>query len=127
MARAKPTAQTLQYCKKRDIPCDVVERRIGPPGAIGVTKDLFGCIDLVALWPDEVGLLGIQATSGSNMASRYNKATTTCESQLRSWLKAGNMFQVWGWKKLRNRWRLRRFDVTINSRGEFRKRVIDYE
>jgi len=126
MARAKPTAFTLDYCRKHDILCGVVERRVGPPGAIGVTQDLFGCIDLVAVRRDEVGVLGIQATSGSNMASRYTKATTVCAVALRLWLERWNQFEVWGWKKIGNRWRLRRYVVTIED-GEFVKQVIDYE
>jgi len=123
--RKSPTARTLEYCRKHNILCGVVERRIGPPGAIGVLKDLFGCIDLVAVEQNELGVLGIQATSGSNMASRYTKSTTECAPMLRRWLESWNRFEVWGWRKnSKNRWTLRRVDVTLGKDGNFCKAVI---
>lgn len=120
-----PTARTLEYCRKHDIQCGVVERRIGPPGAIGVLNDLFGCIDLVAVEKNEIGVLGIQATSGSNMASRYTKSTTECATKLRCWLNSMNRFEVWGWRKnAKNRWTLRRLDVTLDDDDNFCQTVL---
>ena len=58
--------------------------------------DLFGCIDLVAL-DGQPGVLGIQATSGSNHSSRVAKALD--EPRLQEWLSAGNRFAVWSWAK----------------------------
>lgn len=60
--------------------------------------DLFGCIDLVVL-DGLPGVLGIQATSSSNVAARRTKAETECVDALEQWLKAGNRFAVWGWAK----------------------------
>jgi hypothetical protein len=121
-----PTARTLERCRKLGILCGVVERRVGPPGAVGVTKDLFGCIDLIAVEQHELGVLGIQATSGSNMSSRLTKATTECAPALRRWLDAMNRFEIWGWRKnSKNRWTLRRIRVTILE-GKFHHERVDF-
>lgn len=81
-----PTARTLAACRKLGWEPDVVERWIGG-GCIKVRRDLFGCIDLVVL-DGRPGLLGIQATSGSNGSSRVKKMSA--EPRARAWLLAGN-------------------------------------
>ena len=95
MAKAKgksPTARTLDECRARGWPAQVVERynrfarrRI----------DLFGVIDLVAITP--AGILGIQATSGSNHASRRSKIAD--EPRAKAWLEAGGLLAVWTYAK----------------------------
>jgi hypothetical protein len=87
-----PTSRTLEECRKRGWPVQVVERwnqwarrRI----------DLFGCIDLVAITPN--GILGIQATSGDHHSHRRVKALD--EPRLRAWLDAGGLFEIWSWMK----------------------------
>lgn len=108
-----PSARCLQEGRKRGWLIDVVERRIQRI----VTKDLFGCIDLVAL-DGQPGLLGIQATSRSNVRSRVKKIQTECWPAMERWLQAGNRLQVWGWGKLRGRsggrplWKLLVLDIT---------------
>lgn len=85
-----PTARTLAECRKRGWHAQVVERRI--PKSF-VTLDLFGCIDIIAITDN--GILAIQATSGSNHASRMTKSFE--EPRLRAWLGAGGRFEVWSW------------------------------
>jgi hypothetical protein len=106
-----PTARSLAECKKRQWPAQVVERfntwskkRI----------DLFGVIDIVAITPS--GILGIQATSGSNHSARVAKALE--EPRLRAWLAAGGKFAVWSWAKKGERekrklWTLREEEAVI--------------
>lgn len=89
-----PTARTLALLRKRGCCADVVERRLG---GTFVTKDLFGCIDVVALEPGALGLLGVQATTVSNQASRVAKIRR--EPRARLWLQAGNRLAVVGWAK----------------------------
>lgn len=67
------------------------------PGG-GVRIDLFGFIDLVALCGSH-GIVGIQATSGSNITSRIRKILTECREPAMAWLEAGGKIEVWGWKK----------------------------
>lgn len=92
-----PTSRSLVLCRKNGWLADVTERWL-PKSHI--KKDLFGFIDLVAL-DGEPGLLGIQATSGSNAAARVHKITRECTAAAERWLRAGNRIQVWGWRKLK--------------------------
>jgi hypothetical protein len=111
---ASPTARTLAQCRKKGFTCGVVETFVHfpPPGH---RKDLFGCIDMIACIPG-VGLLGIQATSGSNVTARMKKAKA--EPRLRDWLASGGGFEVWGWcapKEGKRTWTLRREIITIDQ------------
>ncbi len=58
---------------------------------------MFGFIDVTAIRSTENGVLGVQATSGSNITARIKKSLVIPE--LKIWLEAGNRFEVWGWKK----------------------------
>jgi hypothetical protein len=103
-----PTARTLAECRKRGWQADVVERRLTRT----IKRDLFGCIDIVAITPE--GMLGIQATSGSNHSARLVKAKQ--EPRLQAWLGVGARFEVWSWAKKgkrgkRKRWMLRTEEV----------------
>lgn len=111
-----PTARTLALLRKRGACADVVERRLG---GTFITKDLFGCIDVVALEPGLPGLLGVQATTASNQASRLAKIRL--EPRARLWLQAGNRLVVMGWAKrgargARKLWRVSETAVTEEER-----------
>jgi hypothetical protein len=106
-----PTQRTLKECKRRNWTAGIVERRV-PFKQIAI--DLFGCIDIVVATPD--GILGIQATSGTNHAARMAKARQ--EPRLAAWLGAGARFEVWSWAKRGDRgkrklWALRAEAVTL--------------
>lgn len=88
-----PTSRSLERCRKREWPAQVVEQWNQHSGT---RKDLFGCIDLVAL-DGNPGVLGIQACSDGDLMTRARKAQE--QPHLRDWLLAGNRFEVWGWKK----------------------------
>lgn len=60
--------------------------------------DLFGFIDIVAVVPGS-HLLGIQATSNDNVASRITKIREDCQAAARDWLEAGGRIAVYGWAK----------------------------
>jgi hypothetical protein len=87
----------------------VVERWI--PKA-NVRRDLFGCIDVVAVRRGESGVLAIQATTLAHVSARLAKAKGRPE--LRTWLAAGNRFEVWGWSYRGRRWVVKR----VALRGE---------
>lgn len=100
-----PTQRTLAYCRKRGMPAAVVER--WNPHA-RIRQDLFGFIDVVVLRGDRV--LGVQATSGGNVAARVTKARE--QPAFADWLACAD-FEVWGWRKVgprgkRKLWKLRR-------------------
>jgi hypothetical protein len=96
-----PTARTLALLRDRGYLADVAERWIP---RINVRRDLFGCIDVVAIRAG-CAVLGVQATTATNASHRVSKARKL--PALRTWLAAGAVFQVWGWAKRGNRWRAR--------------------
>jgi hypothetical protein len=57
--------------------------------------DLFGCIDIVAIRENVKGALGVQSTTVDNESKRATKAANL--PALRTWLEAGNVFEVHGW------------------------------
>lgn len=69
----------------------VVERRIGP-----FTRDLFGCIDLLAIRGTVT--LAIQVTSGDNHPARARKVMEA--EHLPMMLAAGWLVEVWSYRKL---------------------------
>jgi hypothetical protein len=101
MKGKSPTARSLDLLRRRGFEAEVVERWLpigtkdkdGQP--IKIRRDLFGCIDIVAVHSSVAGALGVQATSASNMSARLNKAKTL--KPIAVWLKAQNRFEVWGW------------------------------
>lgn len=106
---SSPTSKTLAECKKRGWTAGIVERRL----TRFVMQDFLGCIDIIAITPG--GIVGIQATSGSNHAARVSKSRA--EPRLAAWLGAGCTFAVWSWAKRgprgkRKLWALREESVS---------------
>lgn len=103
-----PTQRALAHCKKHGWTAQVVERW---NSYARVRVDLLGCIDLIVLDGQGGGPLGVQVTSGSNVAARMQKARE--EPRLLAWLSAPARFEVWGYRKVgprgkRKVWELRR-------------------
>lgn len=101
-----PTQRSLNYLRKNGCLADVVEKWI--PFA-RIRKDLFGFVDILAI--DECGnVLGIQATSRANQASRISKITAH-----ENWPKVRAsrlLIYVHGWKKMA---KSRRWEVAITK------------
>jgi len=115
-----PTARSLRECRDRGWLAEVVERWIPQSRR---RHDLFGCIDLVVL-DGSPGVLGIQATSGANVAARVTKIRQMVDElgMPHIWLARGNRIEVWGWRKLakpvpgtRRRWDLRVVEVHLDG------------
>lgn len=86
--------RTLIWLRKQGYTCDVVERRVARSF---VTRDLFGCLDLVAIRDGESGVLGVQTTSAQHLAERVTKVQAEPRAAL--WLSCGNRIMVIGWKQ----------------------------
>lgn len=86
-----PSARTLKYFKDNSIPAGVVERWI--PQA-NKRVDLFGFIDIVAIYPDAI--VGVQVTSGSNHSGHKKKILESDKTLL--WLEHGRV-ELWSWSK----------------------------
>ncbi len=93
-----PTALTLAHLRRHGYAADVVERWIAQAG---VRRDLFHCIDVVAVKAGET-VLGVQATALGCLSARLAKARA--QAELATWLASGARFQVWGWVKRNGRW-----------------------
>lgn len=115
-----PAARTLLELRKRGCIAQVVEQTIraskfgGKPRIF--KRDLFGCMDLVALEPGRQGVLGIQATTVSNQAARVKKILD--EPRALMWLGCGCRIEVHGWSKRgargkRKTWTLSVMPITV--------------
>lgn len=91
-----PTSRTLRECRRRGWRAYVAEKWIPHTRK---RKDAFGFGDVHVI-DGQPGSLYIQATSGSNGASRKTKILTECRDDARAWLEAGNRIQVWAWRRL---------------------------
>lgn len=90
-----PTQRSLKLLRELGYTAQVVEK--WNPHA-KVRQDLFDCIDIVACGNGRC--LGVQATSGSNVSKRIEKAIE--EPRLKVWLEVpSHSFEVWGWRKLK--------------------------
>ncbi len=101
-----PTVRTLARLRQMGYVADVVERWLP---RVGVRRDLFHCIDIVAVHPAIEGVLGVQCTSKPNLAARVGKVRQQPEVAI--WLKASNRIEVWGWHKRNGRWDAERIEV----------------
>ena len=91
-----PTARSLKRIRMDGWTAAVTER--WNPYA-GIRQDLFGFIDVLAIREGAVGCLAIQATTGDNATKRMAKAAGV--EHLKTWLAAGNRFEVWAWRKMK--------------------------
>ena len=120
--RTSPTARVLKHYRDCGFHIEVVERWL--PRTL-TRKDFIGCVDLIAIKPG-VGIVGVQATSRANHASRRNKAKA--EPLLRTWLASGGRFEVastakQGERGKRKLWNVKReelvaADLTSDTIGE---------
>jgi len=112
--RKSPTARALEDLRKMGFVADVVERRL--PRCF-ITKDFFGCIDIIAARPG-IGILAVQATGGDGGNHAARIAKSIAEARLRTWLLSGGRFEVWsyrlaGARGARKTYTLRRQEITL--------------
>ena len=114
--RKKPISTTrmaLEECRRRGWEADKVEQRL--PRCF-ITRDLFNCIDIVAL--GEGTIIGLQVTGGQSGNHAARRAKAIAEPRLRKWLEAGGRFEVWsfalrGARGARKIYQLREDPVTL--------------
>lgn len=100
-----PTQRTLKHLREAGYPLVQVVERWNPHAR--VRQDLFGIVDVLAVGSD---IVGVQATSGSNVSSRVAKLTES--DALPVLRKAGVRVLVHGWRKVRGQWTLREVDLS---------------
>src|SRR5690554_5925617 len=93
---ASPTQRSLQALRKAGYTAETVEKWI--PGA-NIRRDLFGFLDILAIRDGDI--VGVQATTASNLAARVAKAEALATYEL----VCGVMrVEFHGWKKVGRRW-----------------------
>jgi len=93
--RVSLTQKSLQKWKSEGWTCARVEH-FNP--YIGITQDLYGFIDILAMKEGE-GFVGIQTTSRNHISTRINKMRSL--STPKTFLEAGGRIVVEGWDKHR--------------------------
>lgn len=100
-----PTELTLREARKRGWTAAVTER--WNPYA-KIRQDLFGFIDVLCL--ADARVIGIQATSYSNISSRVNKIAE--HENVAAVRAAGVLIYVWGWRKVKGVYVCREVDCS---------------
>ena len=92
-----PTQRTLARLREDGYLAAVVERYVRAPHLPGggYRLDLFGCIDVIAVKPDET--LAVQCFTTAWSEHKAKLAEEEVAAALAMWLSAGNRFQLWGW------------------------------
>lgn len=104
-----PSARTIQELRDIGYHAQSVEQTI--PRTF-IKRDLFGCIDIIAVHPDHKSIVGIQATSATNHSDRKKKALA--EPRLLAWLAAGGRFVIYSWRQAANgKWVARIEDIEL--------------
>jgi len=121
---ASPTERSLKQLRKWGCQAEVVEKWISQAM---VRKDLWGCVDILAM-TEEDGSLGVQATTRNNISTRINKSVAT--PNLIRWLERKNRFEVWGWGKIKTegkeKIKLKRIEIVlVGSLSDGDERVLD--
>ncbi len=107
------TERTLKELKKQGAHCDIVERFLAHAGPLifttvggkrmgkrtGVRKDLFGIIDIIALYPDRTRICGVQSCG---QAFSEHKKKILSNTNTIKWLHYADL-ELWGWRQLTER------------------------
>lgn len=110
-----PTSRTMVELRKRGWTAQIVEHRVPK---VNILRDLFGCIDVVALVPVAGSLtrvtLGIQATAGANNHA-LRRAKILAEPRAKEWMEAGNRLELWSWSKRGDRGKRKLWTLRVES------------
>jgi hypothetical protein len=106
-----PTALTLNHLRRSGYVAAVVETWIPK---IERRRDLWAFADVLAVHAiRRPAFVLIQCTSIDHVGDRLTKAKG--KPELRTWLRAGGVFEVWGWARRANGWALKRISVTTDQ------------
>ncbi len=92
-----PTNRTVRFLEKHSIQAGNVERFVRQAGPHGKRYDLFGFIDVIACYPEQIA--GLQITSTSNRQSRIKKIMHDRSDEAYRFCQSGGLIEVWGWSK----------------------------
>jgi hypothetical protein len=101
-----PTARTLQELRRQGFLAAVVERWLP---RVGRKADLWGIGDILAVHLRERQVLLVQVTTAAHVPDRLRRIQARPEMALL--LRADVLVEVWGWRKVGDRWRCRKVAV----------------
>lgn len=93
-----PTARTLRTLREQGVICAVVEKWNQFAGPHGIRQDLFGFVDVLAIYPgQEQAFVAVQCCARSGHAAHRTKIL---ENEIApEWVKAGGRIELWSWAK----------------------------
>ena len=92
-----PTQRTLRALEQQGCICGIVERFNPYAGPHGVRIDLFGFIDIIALYPTRI--CGIQSCGSSFSAHMIKIKGNEIAPE---WIKIADI-ELWGWRKIKKK------------------------
>lgn len=108
-----PTQRSLKLLKANGYRTCIVEKF---NSFIKIRQDAYGCIDIIAIKRGVSGVLGVQVTSSSNIASHRKKIEDNQDARL--WVECGNRLELHGWSKRGPRGQVKKWGVTVQSMFE---------
>ena len=91
--------RTLKALRDQGVICDIAEKFNPYAGPFGIRQDMFGFVDLIALYPGGRGIVAVQACF-SDVKKHIRKITDECTEEAIAWLECKGEIEVWGWRKL---------------------------
>lgn len=107
---SSPTQRSLALLKKEGYLPAITEHW---SSFANIRQDLYGFLDIIALRGGEVGVLGVQTTSASNVSARVHKILGIPAYRL--WLNCGNKLFVHGWGKKKGKYYLVKREITLED------------
>jgi len=104
MPKITPSQRTSSWLKEQGYTCGTVERFIHPSSFAGhgYRRDLFGCIDVIAIRRGVV--LAVQ-TMGQDWSGHWEKLTAgDGRPGTELWLSSGSPFLMIGWRQIKVGW-----------------------
>ena len=95
MKGLSPTQRTLRLLRQQGCICGIVERFNPHAGPFGIRQDLFGFVDIVALYPTSVC-----AIQSCGQAFSEHKKKMLENEILIEWLRSGGTVMLYGWRKV---------------------------
>ena len=107
-----PTQRSLKHIREKGYNAEITEKF----NVWSKTRhDTWNMFDILYFGNQEIGVVGVQTTSGSNVSARIHKLQAN--PLLKEWTDCGNACYVHGWRKVgkqgkRKLWELREILVT---------------
>lgn len=91
-------AYTLEICRELGWEAGKTEyRQPFGKGGFGLTKDLFGFVDVLAIADEQI--MALQVTSEACIMRRVHKIIDECGQAAERFLMAGGVIEVWGYRR----------------------------